>query len=67
MWKMCNGSLSYTEEFSSVIEYHRNFSLKSELRALIYRYICVCVCVCIYHPHVIASISLDRSIDLGQR
>ncbi|PKI50685.1 hypothetical protein CRG98_028922 [Punica granatum] len=35
-WKLCNMSLSYTEEISSVIEYHRNFSLKSELRALIY-------------------------------
>lgn len=38
LWKMCNGSLSYTEDLSSVIAYHRNFSLKSELRALIYRY-----------------------------
>ncbi|PKI50682.1 hypothetical protein CRG98_028919 [Punica granatum] len=36
LWKMCNGSLSYTQEISSVIAYHRNFSLKSELRALIY-------------------------------
>lgn len=34
-WKMCNGSLSYTQEFSSVINYHQNF-IQSELRALIY-------------------------------
>ncbi|KAK4605084.1 hypothetical protein RGQ29_013247 [Quercus rubra] len=36
-WKMCNSSLSYTQEFSSVIAYHQNFT-KAELRALIYRY-----------------------------
>ncbi|KAK7823702.1 serine carboxypeptidase-like 17 [Quercus suber] len=34
-WKMCNSSLSYTQEFSSVIAYHQNFT-QAELRALIY-------------------------------
>ncbi|KAK9274949.1 hypothetical protein L1049_022206 [Liquidambar formosana] len=34
-WKMCNSSLSYTEDFSSVISYHANFT-KRDLRALIY-------------------------------
>lgn len=36
LWKMCNSSLSYDEEFDSVISYHKNFSESSELRALIY-------------------------------
>ncbi|GMY35361.1 serine carboxypeptidase-like 18 isoform X2 [Fagus crenata] len=34
-WKMCNSSLSYTQEFSSVIDYHRKF-IQADLRALIY-------------------------------
>ncbi|XP_062157720.1 serine carboxypeptidase-like 13 [Alnus glutinosa] len=34
-WKMCNSSLSYTQELSSVINYHRNFT-QADLRALIY-------------------------------
>ncbi|KAK4775080.1 hypothetical protein SAY86_010015 [Trapa natans] len=36
LWKMCNGSLSYTENYLSVVNYHTNFSKSSELRALIY-------------------------------
>ncbi|KAK4746575.1 hypothetical protein SAY87_025612 [Trapa incisa] len=36
LWKMCNGSLSYTENYQSVVNYHTNFSQSSELRALIY-------------------------------
>ncbi|KAG2727717.1 hypothetical protein I3843_01G165700 [Carya illinoinensis] len=35
LWKMCNSSLSYTQEFSSVVSYHKNFT-RAELRALIY-------------------------------
>lgn len=35
-WKRCNKSVSYTEDVSTTIEYHRNFSTTTDYRVLIY-------------------------------